>query len=65
MIFLVQLHLLAITSKSSLRILECFLVGRRPNAFLELSLNDRTILFLLIFLDKTVLQGRAKELELS
>ena len=28
--------------------------GRRPNGFLGLSLNDRTILFLLILLDKTV-----------
>ena len=28
--------------------------SRRPNGFLGLSLKDRTILFLLIFLDKTV-----------
>ena len=28
--------------------------GRRPNGYLGLSLNDRTILFLLILLDKTV-----------
>ena len=29
-------------------------LGRRPNGFLRLSLNDRTILFLVIVLDKTV-----------
>ena len=29
-------------------------VGRRPNGFLRLSLNDQTILFLVILLDKTV-----------
>ena len=28
--------------------------GRRPNGFVRLSLNDRTILFLAILLDKTV-----------
>ena len=28
--------------------------GRRPNGFLGLSLNDRTILFLAILLDKKV-----------
>ena len=28
--------------------------GRRPNGFLGLSLNDRTIIFLVILLDKTV-----------
>ena len=28
--------------------------GRRPNGFLGLSLNDRTILFLVDLLDKTV-----------
>ena len=28
--------------------------GRRPNGFLGLSLNDRTVLFLVIILDKTV-----------
>ena len=32
-------------------------VGRRPNGFLGLSLNDRTILFLVILLDKTVSGG--------
>ena len=31
--------------------------GRRPNGFLGLSLNDRTILFLLILVDKTVSVG--------
>ena len=31
--------------------------GRRPNGFLGLSLNDRTILFLEISLDKTVSVG--------
>ena len=31
--------------------------GRRPNGFLGLSLNDRTILFLVILLDKTVSVG--------
>ena len=29
-------------------------VGRRPNGFLGLSLNDRTIQFRVILLDKTV-----------
>ena len=29
-------------------------IGRRLNGFLGLSLNDRTILFLVILLDKTV-----------
>ena len=29
-------------------------LGRRPNDFLGLSLNDKTILFLVILLDKTV-----------
>ena len=29
-------------------------IGRRPNGFLGLSLNDRTILFLMILLDETV-----------
>ena len=29
-------------------------LGRRPNGFLGLSLNDRTNLFLVILLDKTV-----------
>ena len=29
-------------------------VGRRPNTFLGLSLTDRTILFLVILVDKTV-----------
>ena len=33
------------------------LVGRRPNGFLGLSLNDRTILFLVILVDKTFLVG--------
>ena len=33
------------------------LVGRRPNGFLGLSLNDGTILFLVISLDKTVSVG--------
>ena len=28
--------------------------GRRPNGFLGLYLNDRTVLFLVILLDKTV-----------
>ena len=28
--------------------------GRRPNGFLRLSLNDRTILFIAILMDKTV-----------
>ena len=32
-------------------------LGRRRNGFLGLSLNDRTILFLVIFLDKTVSVG--------
>ena len=32
-------------------------VGRRPNSFQELSLNVRTILFLVILLDKTVSVG--------
>ena len=31
--------------------------GRRPNCFLGLSLNDRTVLFLVILLDKTVSVG--------
>ena len=31
--------------------------GRRPNGFLGLTLNDRTILFLVILLDKTVSVG--------
>ena len=31
--------------------------GRRPNGFLGLSLNDRTITFLEILLDKTVSVG--------
>ena len=31
--------------------------GRRPNGFLGLSLNDRTNLFLVILLDKTVSVG--------
>ena len=30
------------------------LLYRRPNGFLKLSLKDRTILFLVILLDKTV-----------
>ena len=30
------------------------MLGRRPNGFLRLSLNDRTILYLVIFLDKAV-----------
>ena len=35
--------------------LELFLTeGRRLNGFVGLSLSDRTILFLVIFLDKTV-----------
>ena len=29
-------------------------VGRRPNGFLRMSLNDRTIIFLVILLAKTV-----------
>ena len=33
------------------------LLGRRPNGFLGLSLNDRTIIFLVILLDKTVSVG--------
>ena len=33
------------------------IVGRRLNGFLGLSLNDRTILFLILLLDKTVLVG--------
>ena len=32
-------------------------VGHRPNGFLRLSLNDRTIIFVVIFLDKTVSVG--------
>ena len=32
-------------------------VGHRPNGFLGLSLIDRTILFLVILLDKTVSVG--------
>ena len=32
----------------------CLFVGRSPNGFLGLSLNDRTILFLGFILDKTV-----------
>ena len=32
-------------------------LGRRPNGFLGLSLNDRTILFLVILLDKIVSVG--------
>ena len=32
-------------------------IGRRPNGFLGLSYNDRTILFLVILLDKTVSVG--------
>ena len=32
-------------------------LGRRPNGFLELSLNDRTILFLVNLLYKTVSVG--------
>ena len=31
--------------------------GRRPNGFLGLSLHERTILFLVILLDKTVSVG--------
>ena len=34
-----------------------YIIDRRPNGFLGLSLNDRTILFLVILLDKTVLVG--------
>ena len=34
------------------------LLGRRPNGFLGLSLNDRTILFLVTLLDKTVSVGK-------
>ena len=33
------------------------LEGRRPNGFLGLSLNDRTIIFLVILVDKTVSVG--------
>ena len=33
------------------------IVGPSPNGFLGLSLNDRTILFLVILLDKTVSQS--------
>ena len=33
------------------------LSGRRPNGFLGLSLNDRTILFQVILLDKSVSVG--------
>ena len=36
---------------------ECGVPGRRLNGFLALSLNDRTILFLVILLDKTVSVG--------
>ena len=32
-------------------------IGRRPNGFLGLSLNDRTISFLVILLDTTVSVG--------
>ena len=32
-------------------------IGRRPNGFMGLSLNDRTILFLVFLLDKTVSVG--------
>ena len=32
-------------------------IGRRPNGFLGLSVNDRTILFLAILLGKTVSVG--------
>ena len=35
----------------------CPTLGRRLNSFLGLSLNDRTILFLVILLDKTVSVG--------
>ena len=31
--------------------------GRRPNGFLGVSLNDRTFIFLVIILDKTVSVG--------
>ena len=33
------------------------IIGHRPNGFLGLSYNDRTILFLVILLDKTVSVG--------
>ena len=33
------------------------ILGRRPNGILGLSLNDRTLLFLPILLDKTVSVG--------
>ena len=35
----------------------CVLRGRRHNGFLGLSLNDSTIIFLVILLDKTVSFG--------
>ena len=33
------------------------IIGRRPNTFLGLSLTERTILFLVILVDKTVSVG--------
>ena len=33
------------------------ILGRRPNGFLGLSLNDMTIIFLVILLEKTVSVG--------
>ena len=36
---------------------ECWMWGRRPNGFAGLSLNDRTFLFLVNLLDKTVSVG--------
>ena len=36
---------------------ETISLGRRPNGFLGLSLKDRTVLFLVILLDKTVSVG--------
>ena len=40
--------------RSSIRSSPPNLTGRCPNGFLGLSLNDESILFLVIFLDKTV-----------
>ena len=44
-------------SRNNSRRRNLFSKGRRPNGFLGLSLNDRTILFLAVLLDKTVSVG--------
>ena len=46
------MRFILLSNKSGLRT-----IGRRLNGFLGLSLNDRTILFQVILLDKTVSVG--------